>query len=632
MKTPSQFEIGSYRPIYLWDGPGTVRMNQLKFMGVPVDEFVHYEAHTPAGANRVLNRMYCNWVHLMYDWGFPPEVEEVDWSVFEQAAAVYNAAGTKVLAYIQTSNCVYDGSFRGKDWYAADPRGKRIAYFVYRGRYMVCLGHPAWKQHLKDLIRGAVERGADGIFFDNLLQGEMPISLFGTWLGTTGCHCPRCQRQYLEETGRPIPAAIRPEDPEFARYLRWRADQVTQLVAEMAAYARELQPGTLVSANDYDPIVRDAYLMQGIDLRALADVQDVAMIENYGLPRWDGRLKPRLVNNALTARTARAVVGRMAHLSLLSYDVAIGFDPVYPPRHYRQGIAEAAACGASMTTKGTEYRDGKKMTLLTAREYAPVHATLGQYHRWLEASSRFFTADRRNVAPVGLLYPGDALWLRWHRLAPLYFGAGQALTAEGIPWRVIQAGDSPEGLRAILVFEEAGLQALSRTAETEVIFVPGLKYWHPRPPSVVSKIGLLRRVLTLAMRAGLKAYGDVRLVRRVADRAGLPRLITQSPLYRVPAGRARQTLLDALPADVYPRSKSKTPALIEVWQDGEVLQVHLVNYAASPQVIQVHFQSPVIGQVVSPDGQDDEAYEGAEIEVPLDVYIILLVTAERAKG
>ena len=43
------------------------------------------------------------------------------------------------------------------------------------------------------------------------------------------------------------------------------------------------------------------------------------------------------------------------HLSVLSYDAGIGFDPVYPTRRILTGMAEAAANGCSMVTKGTEY-------------------------------------------------------------------------------------------------------------------------------------------------------------------------------------------------------------------------------------------------------------------------------------
>jgi len=619
-----RFEIGHYRPIYLWAGPGTIRMNKLKFMDVAVDEAVHHQAHTRAGADCVIDTMRCNWVHLTYDWGFPPEIEQEDWDSFEQATRVYHDKGSPVFAYIQTSNCVYQGSFREKDWYARDPRGRKITYFTYGGRFMACFDHPEWRQHLKDLVRGTIERGADGIFFDNLFQGNQPLAFLGAWLGSTGCHCPVCQQRYRDEFGAPLPTVIRPGDPALARYLHWRADQVTRLIRDMAAYANELQPGTPISANDFDPILRNSYLIYGIDLAALAQVQDVTMIENFGLPRWDDGPPPILVNNALNIHTAQAMIGNAAHLSMLSYDVGIGFDPVYPVRRYRQGIAEAAAGGASMTTKGTEYHDGTKMTLLTALEYAPVHQALGEFHAWLEAHAGLFAAGRRNAAPVALLYPGEALWLDWHRLAPVYFGAGQALTLAGIPWRVVQPGDALDRLGAALVFDEAGRQALA-SVPVKVIVVPELAGWALAPPPLVARSDRARGIVTPLVRPALKAYSEVKLARWAMDAVGLQKVVTQTPLYRVPPADKRGALLDALPADLYPRLQSPRPALVEVWQAPDALQVHLVNYAAGPQTVQVRFPYPVIGRVVSPDGEDATVYEGFQLEIPLDVYKVLLV-------
>jgi hypothetical protein len=84
--------VGRHRPVYLWAGPGTIRMNRLKFMDAPVDEAVHLEAHTAAGAQRMVTEAGFNWIYLTYDWGFPPEVEHEDWEAFRQAAAVYHVA------------------------------------------------------------------------------------------------------------------------------------------------------------------------------------------------------------------------------------------------------------------------------------------------------------------------------------------------------------------------------------------------------------------------------------------------------------------------------------------------------------------------------------------------------------
>lgn len=40
-----QFTLGDYRPIYLLAGPGTIRMNKVKFMHYLVDEVAHKESH-----------------------------------------------------------------------------------------------------------------------------------------------------------------------------------------------------------------------------------------------------------------------------------------------------------------------------------------------------------------------------------------------------------------------------------------------------------------------------------------------------------------------------------------------------------------------------------------------------------
>ena len=104
---------------------------------------------------------------------------------------------------------------------------------------MTCLTDPDWAQHLREMVQGAFKRGADGIFFDNLWHGCMPIDLLNTFLGPAGCYCRRCKRLYLLECGEDIPTDIRPDDPSVRRYLRWRADQVTRFITRLATYARE---------------------------------------------------------------------------------------------------------------------------------------------------------------------------------------------------------------------------------------------------------------------------------------------------------------------------------------------------------------------------------------------------------
>ena len=627
---PENWRIGQYRPIYLWAGPGTIRMNRLKFMDCPVDEAVHMQAHRPEGAERVLKDLYCNWVHLTYDWGFPPEIESEDWQSFEEAVQAYHQAGSKVFSYIQSSNCVFQGSFQEKDWYALDPRRRRITYFTYGGRFMACLGNEAWKEHLRDLISGAIQRGADGIFLDNLFHGSQPLSIFGAWLGSAGCFCQACQQSCRDHTGKAMPVDISPQEPDLPLYLQWRADQVTSLVAHLAEYADRLKPGIPVSANDFDPVMRNSYLVYGIDLAALAKVQDITMIENYGLPRWESQPRPRLANNALTLRTARAMVSGNAHLSVLSYDVGIGFDAVYPPRRYQQGIAEACALGVSMTTKGTEYNDSGEMTLLTSSKYISVHAALRQYHTWIEAHSDWFAPDRVNLAPVGLLYPEMRLWLDWHQLAPLYFEISQALTCLGIPWQVVRSGEIPSSINALLVIGPPDQAQAPGAINIPVIQIDSLKGWELKPQPDISRPGWQRKLATVSITWLLKLYSGKKLMRTLMDGLGMQKIVTQSPFYNVPGSARKEALRQALPQGIYPRVESSQPVLVETWQAGGMIQVHLVNYAASPQRVNVLLGKESEGAMLSPDLSSDQpveqrwSTENGSVCLDLDIYQILV--------
>ncbi|PKO06730.1 MAG: hypothetical protein CVU41_05175 [Chloroflexi bacterium HGW-Chloroflexi-3] len=382
MHNSTDFRIGNYRPIYLWAGPGTIRMNKLKFMQVEVDENVHHEAHQFKGADLVVNDLYQNWIHLTYSWGFPPEIEKEDWQSFEGATCEYHKLGAKVFAYIQSSNCVYSGSFKEKDWYAITPKGKKVYY--YTGRYMTCFQNITWINYLKERIQDAINRGADGIFFDNLWYGLQPNALFRTWLGAAGCFCSACQEKYQLETGKSTPILINLHKKEVLDYIQWRSQKMTLVIQQLSEFARSLKSDIIISANDYDPVMRPVKLIFGIDFQSLAKIQDVTMIENFALPKWVDRNEKILVNNTITVRNTQLYLPQQKHLCVLSYDTGIGFDPVYPTRRILTGMAEAAALGCSMTSKGTEYHDGKKMTLLTAPEYGEQQIAIGNLHHWLQ--------------------------------------------------------------------------------------------------------------------------------------------------------------------------------------------------------------------------------------------------------
>jgi hypothetical protein len=238
-------------------------MNKVKFMQVDVDEKVHMDAHETQTAELVVSSLYQNWIHLTYSWGFPPETEREDWESFESATTKYHALKAKVFAYIQSSNCVYSGSFTQKNWYASTPQGKKVYY--YSGRYMTCFQNPEWIDYLKERVSDAIERGADGIFFDNMWYGLQPNSLYGTWLGGAGCFCDVCKERYQSEKGHPIPVFTDLKKPDVMDYIQWRADRMTDVIQELSNYARSIKSEVMISANDYDPVMRPVKIIFGID-------------------------------------------------------------------------------------------------------------------------------------------------------------------------------------------------------------------------------------------------------------------------------------------------------------------------------------------------------------------------------
>ena len=64
-------EKWNHFPVYMWAGPGTIRINKVKFPATPIDEKVHMEGGLRIGAKR-LRQMGYNWAYCTYNWGFPP--------------------------------------------------------------------------------------------------------------------------------------------------------------------------------------------------------------------------------------------------------------------------------------------------------------------------------------------------------------------------------------------------------------------------------------------------------------------------------------------------------------------------------------------------------------------------------
>ncbi len=623
MHNSTDFRIGHFRPIYLWAGPGTIRMNKLKFMQVDVDENVHHEAHQFKGADIVINGLYQNWIHLTYSWGFPPEVEQEDWQSFEAATNEYHRLGAKVFAYIQSSNCVYAGSFTENNWYAITPKGKKVYY--YTGRYMTCFQNKEWINYLKARISDAIHRGADGIFFDNLWYGLQPNTLFNTWLGGAGCYCITCQQTYLNETGLMIPTFTDLQKIDVLNYIEWRALKMTQVIQQLSSFARSLKPDVIISANDYDPVMRPVKLIFGIDFHALASIQDLTMIENFALPKWEEIPERILVNNALTIRSTQSLLPDRKHLSMLSYDAGIGFDPVYPSRRILTGMAEAAALGCSMTTKGTEYHDGTKMTLLTSPEYKEQQKIIGDFHHWLEENQSIYQLQGQRIAEVGILHPGDLLWQKWHQMAPIFFAVQQTLLANGIPWKVIQNLKELDDLKQIIIFDDQYI-AKAITKNFTIIDVMKLPSWKHKSQSFLDRNQLIKSMVSEIADQLIRLYHGYKSMRKLMDWMGMSKLVTHTPFFKLPCETFQNELISKISVEKF-RVISEHPVLIDVWENGQSgFNIHLVNYYSQNQKINLKIPDNSNIKILYPENDmNDFQVAPREISLDLDLYCICTI-------
>ncbi len=603
----NELTLGHHRSIYFWAGPGTSRMNRLKFMGNKVDDSIHTLAHTHEGAARIA-AMGFNWVYLTCNWGFPPEIEAEDWESFRQAVEIYHAHNLKVFGYIQTSNCVYKGSYKHKAWYALDPDGKKIPY--YTGRYFTCLNHPEWVAEVRDKIRIVVEAHADGVFFDNPWVGGGGVEWLDAIWGVVGSYSEHSRRAYAEAfNGAELPTALDIEDPITQQYLKWRAGVMTSVMAGWATYARELNPHIKISANNIDAINRNAFVELGMDLPALAEHQDIVMIENFAMPRvleHGGSASNAIVLGAAKAHTNGTAV------SSISYEKGIGFEEVWHENVFARALMEGAAMKAPIVTKGTEFLHQKQFTLLIHERYANQQKTIGQVNRWLESNAAWLN-QRQPASELAIYHPYQATHFEWEWIWPAFFAACSTILKAGLPFRIV-GEDKWQHVKTLVVppGHVAGLdEKLADFAAQGGKVIP-LEQSRPVAPVTLwenfhhhyslPRWKTLRRQIARSCNLGWNAYHHLKPVRKLADGLGLPRaLLAQEHMYELPPEKQQQDLLNAIGTEL-PWVEAEKTILFTLWQENDgAKQYYLVNYSDTPQPATLHLPSLVKAYVHTPD-------------------------------
>jgi uncharacterized lipoprotein YddW (UPF0748 family) len=117
----------------------------------------------------------------------------------------------------------------------------------------LCPSHPEnQKLEIASMLEVARKYGVDGLHFDYI-----------RYPGRDGCFCEGCRKRFEDAIGKRIerwPSDVR-ENPELVqRWLDFRRQQITSVVAEVATQARQIRPQIKISAAVFRnwPVDRDA--------------------------------------------------------------------------------------------------------------------------------------------------------------------------------------------------------------------------------------------------------------------------------------------------------------------------------------------------------------------------------------
>ncbi|PIP65031.1 hypothetical protein COU77_03945 [Candidatus Peregrinibacteria bacterium CG10_big_fil_rev_8_21_14_0_10_49_16] len=328
---------------YLWGGPGTIRMINLKYFSPPVDTASFLRAYDRDNLMRIKEVFGVTDMWVTYSWGFSEEREEEDYAFLADRLQNFRDASIRVHAYVQGPNLVFE-DFKDRDWFCRDEYGQFIPY--HRGRKLVCVNHPEFQEFLEERVRLACLLGIDGVYVDNVFMGQMGIpGMKNRSSSFIGCACDSCQNAF----GIPIPRRVRKWCNRSKEYMEFRAESLRQFIERLAATAHVY--GKEFGTNSLDPRV-NMHHVYGTDLGYLHTCQDYLLFESLTLPcRTGSRGNAHL-------QLLRCQHNLYKPMFALSYKRGIGFDAEFDQQDLDALYSEAMECGYYPCVKGTEYVTG----------------------------------------------------------------------------------------------------------------------------------------------------------------------------------------------------------------------------------------------------------------------------------
>jgi len=128
----------------------------------------------------------------------------------------------------------------------------QVRFSGQAGPHWLCPSHPDnQKLELDSMVEVATAYDVDGIHFDYIRYPDRD-----------GCFCPGCRERFEKATGVKVagwPADVRKDPTLAAKWLDWRRENITRLVAAMSEAVRKARPKCRISAAVFSnwPVDRD---------------------------------------------------------------------------------------------------------------------------------------------------------------------------------------------------------------------------------------------------------------------------------------------------------------------------------------------------------------------------------------
>lgn len=428
---------------------------------------------------KALNEAGINWVTTHFYKGFGLETESEEIAATERLIANYHRHNIKVFTYIQYGTVMPETIIAenglASNWGRVDWNGSHDGHpYEYGDQYWrakPCANQPGFRDHLLRCVDKAVEIGADGIWIDNL-QAD-------------GCHCPCCQksfRKFVKKTVKDpwvdlglkpadlkritIPRAVRPREPMFQLWIRFRVAEVRQSLEMICQRARSLKSDVVMAAN-IGIGNHQKHVLENANWHSMLELLDFTYAENGLFPHWNGE---KIVSQHYSMTIGNAVGVKIVPGAGVGAD-SRGLPRTAVPRGeaLRRSFAESVMFGAHAFGGpwGLRGENGGGSTIIV-RDAAWRREHKALVDRYAELLRK--TGGISEAAPVGILYNFESLMSDERDYRSVCETMMQVLTQHQIPFRLVLS-DRLKVLDEIYVLILPQVLPLSTEAET------GIRSW-----------------------------------------------------------------------------------------------------------------------------------------------------------